>query len=304
MTLITPREASIQAASTITSGNMYPDTRIIPYPPIFSSTPASMTLTAVGASVCASGSHVWNGHTGNFTAKATNSSEKITAAGAISSPPAIALGSAVMSKVPVEKKSARIPTSMNALPRKVNIRNFIAEYSLRPLPQTAIRKYIGTSSISQKRKKSRKSSAVKTPITAVCRTRSQMKYSRTRCFTLHEAKTAAAPMRPVSSTIGALRPSTPRKYCIWASPVAVRSANGIQDSVLSTSCVPPRPRSYRTNMRMLSRRLTTTAAPATTRVWVSVRARTSMISAPARGVNTTAVSQPENSKSDPYLNRK
>ena len=276
----------------------------MPYPPIFNSTPASMTLTAVGASVWASGSHVCTGHTGSLTAKATNRSEKMTAAGAMSSAPAIASGRAVMSNVPVEKKSARIPTSMKALPRKVKIRNFIAEYSLRPLPQTAIRKYIGTSSISQKRKKSRKSSAVKTPITAVCNTRSQTKYSRTRCLTLHEAKTAAAPIRPVSSTSGALRPSTPRKYCTWASPVADRSANGIHDSVLSTSCVPPLSRSYRTNTAMLSRRSTTTAAPAMTRVWVSVRARTSMISAPARGVNTTAVSQPENSKSDPYLNRK
>ena len=211
----------------------------MPYPPIFSSTPASMTLTAVGASVCASGSQVCTGHTGSFTAKATKSSAKMTDAGAISSAPAIASGSAVMSNVPVEKKSARIPTSMKALPKKVNIRNFIAEYSLRPLPQTAIRKYIGTSSISQNRKKSRKSSAVKTPMTAVCSTRSHMKYSRTRCLTPHEAKTAAAPMSPVSSTSGALRPSTPRKYWICASPVAARSAKGIHDSVRSTSCVPP-----------------------------------------------------------------
>ena len=45
--------------------------------PILSITPASTTEPAVGASVCASGSHVWNGTSGILTAKpianATNS---------------------------------------------------------------------------------------------------------------------------------------------------------------------------------------------------------------------------------------
>src|ERR1041385_1606152 len=40
-----------------------------PYVPIFSRTLASTTDPAVGASVCASGSHVWNGNIGTFTAK-------------------------------------------------------------------------------------------------------------------------------------------------------------------------------------------------------------------------------------------
>ena len=40
-----------------------------PYVPIFSMIPASRTEPIVGASVCASGSHVWNGHIGTFTAK-------------------------------------------------------------------------------------------------------------------------------------------------------------------------------------------------------------------------------------------
>ena len=72
-----------------------------------------------------------------------------------------------MSKVPVEKKIIRMPTSMKALPRKVKIRNFIAEYSRRPLPQIEMRKNIGTISSSQRRKKRMKSSAVNTPMTAV-----------------------------------------------------------------------------------------------------------------------------------------
>jgi hypothetical protein len=50
---------------------------------------------------------------------------------------------------------------MNAEPVIVYTRNFIAEYSRRPVPQIEISRNIGTSSISQNRKKSRKSSAVK-----------------------------------------------------------------------------------------------------------------------------------------------
>src|ERR687896_1849092 len=51
--------------------------RINPYVPIFRSTAARMTEPAVGASVCASGSHVWNGNIGTFTAKPMNMPAKI-----------------------------------------------------------------------------------------------------------------------------------------------------------------------------------------------------------------------------------
>src|SRR5215510_13191912 len=44
--------------------------RTRPYVPILSRTPASRTDPAVGASTCASGSHVWNGNNGTFTANA------------------------------------------------------------------------------------------------------------------------------------------------------------------------------------------------------------------------------------------
>ena len=63
--------------------------------------------------------------------------------------------------------TATIATSMAALPRMVNIRNFIAEYSRRPVPQVEMSIYMGTSSSSQKRKKSKRSLAANTPITAV-----------------------------------------------------------------------------------------------------------------------------------------
>ena len=118
-----------------------------------------------------------------------------------------------MSKLftPELTKTATMATSMNADPRMVNIKNFIAEYSRRPVPQVEISRYIGTSSISQNRKNSRKSRAVNTPITAVCSTNSQMKYSFTRVVMWKETKTAHRPSSPVSITSGALMPSTPSR---------------------------------------------------------------------------------------------
>src|SRR3984885_991516 len=50
-------------------GNIGSENRTKPYPPIFKSTPARMTEPAVGASTWASGSQVWTGHIGIFTAK-------------------------------------------------------------------------------------------------------------------------------------------------------------------------------------------------------------------------------------------
>src|ERR1039458_4844901 len=49
--------------------------RINPYVPIFSKTPARITEPAVGASVCASGSHVWNGNIGTLIANAKKNNQ-------------------------------------------------------------------------------------------------------------------------------------------------------------------------------------------------------------------------------------
>ena len=51
--------------------------RTKPYVPSFSRIAARITEPAVGACVCASGSHVWNGNIGTFTAKPTNMPAKI-----------------------------------------------------------------------------------------------------------------------------------------------------------------------------------------------------------------------------------
>ena len=84
----------------------------------------------------------------------------------------------------------------------------MAEYSFRPLPHTEISMNMGTSSNSQKRKKSSRSMEVNTPITAVWSTNSQMKYSLTRMPMCHEASTEHMPSSPVNATKGALSPST------------------------------------------------------------------------------------------------
>src|ERR1039457_3453965 len=58
------------------SGSRGSDNRREPYVPIFGRTLASITEPAVGASVCASGSQVWNGNMGTFTAKPAKNAQK------------------------------------------------------------------------------------------------------------------------------------------------------------------------------------------------------------------------------------
>src|SRR5215471_16307796 len=58
------------------SGRRGNENRRKPYVPIFSRTLARITEPAVGASVCASGSQVWKGNIGTFTAKPTKKAQK------------------------------------------------------------------------------------------------------------------------------------------------------------------------------------------------------------------------------------
>ena len=158
-----------------------------------------------------------------------------------------------------------------------------------------MRKNMGISSNSHSRKKSRKSRAVNTPMTAVWRMSSQTKYSLTLCLMPHDANTAAMPSSPVSSTRGALRPSTPRKY--WTS----RDSIGIQSSIRSTSCTPPFDESYRSITTALRASSTSAAAPAKMRTILSPFTKTAMTTATARGRNTTTDSSPVNSVLNRYL---
>src|SRR6478672_8919334 len=58
------------------SGSSGSEKRRNPYVPILRSTLARMTEPAVGASTCASGSQVWKGHIGTFTAKPRKNAQK------------------------------------------------------------------------------------------------------------------------------------------------------------------------------------------------------------------------------------
>jgi hypothetical protein len=61
----------ILIGDTHTSGNSGITSLRKPYAPSLSITPASSIEPAVGASECASGNHVWKGHTGILMQKAT-----------------------------------------------------------------------------------------------------------------------------------------------------------------------------------------------------------------------------------------
>ena len=76
--LIVPNAAIAGAAHAVASGKMVKLTRRMPYVPILRSTPARITLIAVGASTCASGSQVWNGNIGILMAKPTKSATQHT----------------------------------------------------------------------------------------------------------------------------------------------------------------------------------------------------------------------------------
>src|SRR5687767_10564922 len=60
----------------IASGNIGSENRTNPYVPIFRRIAARMTEPAVGASVCASGSHVWNGNMGTLMANPKKKAKK------------------------------------------------------------------------------------------------------------------------------------------------------------------------------------------------------------------------------------
>src|SRR5688572_23664300 len=67
------------AYSTTALGTIGSTNRYKPYVPSFSSTAASTTEPAVGASVCANGSHVCTGNSGTFTANPAINASRIHA---------------------------------------------------------------------------------------------------------------------------------------------------------------------------------------------------------------------------------
>src|SRR6266702_2884199 len=184
--------ATVGAYAATTSGNSGKQKRRSPYPPILSSTPASMTLPAVGASTCASGSQVWNGKIGTLTANPTNNrmnaippSEKMPRPYWPKSNRAIS-GMPNVSGFGPKYATRKMPTSMNAEPANVNRMNLKAAYSRRAPPQMPMIRNIGISSSSQNRKNKNRSAAVNTPATADSRMRNRLKYSGWRMAIRHE----------------------------------------------------------------------------------------------------------------------
>src|SRR5437870_11764988 len=131
-------------------------------------TPASSTEPTVGASVWASGSHVWKGHIGTLMANPRNSPRKIrfcTDRAAVPTPEEAELSRTMSNVWPTpgtfdRKYSARKPRSMNTEPNSVYRKNLIEAYWRFAEPHTAIRKYIGTSTSSQKMKNTTRTNAM------------------------------------------------------------------------------------------------------------------------------------------------
>src|ERR1700688_293152 len=103
-----------------TAGKNGSEKRINPYVPIFSRTPARITEPAVGASVCASGSQVWNGNMGTLIAKAKKNPQNRSTCAEVLNCDADA-SSVGTSNVfaPALKYSARIASSMITEPTNV-----------------------------------------------------------------------------------------------------------------------------------------------------------------------------------------
>uniref|UniRef100_A0A6J7PW42 Unannotated protein n=1 Tax=freshwater metagenome TaxID=449393 RepID=A0A6J7PW42_9ZZZZ len=109
--------------------------RTKPYVPSFRRIAARMTEPCVGAWVWASGSQVWNGNIGTFTANPSAIPAKIRFIVVEVSPPSAYFcctrsASSVMENVvpPVLKNRARNATSMNAEPNIVYRKNFSDAY--------------------------------------------------------------------------------------------------------------------------------------------------------------------------------
>ncbi len=172
-TTATPATTAATSGRVATSGSMVKLKRSSAYVPIFRRTPASITDTGVGACTWASGSHVWTGTTGTFTAKPANMAANATSFRVAGSSPTKLPSSPFCSAIVISgspkeptgrlNTSAMNPMNMTRLAMFVYTKNLIAAYFRRGPPHTPMRKYIGTSTASQKTNHRKKSSAVNTP---------------------------------------------------------------------------------------------------------------------------------------------
>ena len=152
-------------------------TRTKPYVPSFSRTAARITEPCVGACVCASGSHVWNGKIGTLMPKPMNMPPNTTSCVVWAMPAPCALANSIIENVCsglpapsfARKYSARKLTIISAEPNSVNRKNLMAAYSRCSPPHTPIMKYIGSSTTSKNTKNRIRSCARNVPTMPVSR---------------------------------------------------------------------------------------------------------------------------------------
>src|SRR5258708_21891523 len=109
------------------SGNSGSEKRMNPYVPIFNKTPARITEPAVGASVCASGSQVWNGNIGTLIANAKKNAQNRSTCVLVSNCKADSSNVGMSNVIaPDLKYNANIPSSMITEPTNVYRKNLMA----------------------------------------------------------------------------------------------------------------------------------------------------------------------------------
>ena len=116
-----------------------------------SSTPARMIDPAVGASTCASGSHVWKGNMGTLIANAAANARNTQFCMPTGSLGPFAISSSMSSVLGVwARYSTIIATSIKSDPASVYRKNLTAAYTRLDDPQMPISRAMGTSMTSQK----------------------------------------------------------------------------------------------------------------------------------------------------------
>ncbi len=140
-----------------------------------------MTEPTVGAWVCASGSHVWNGNIGTLMAKPRNIPPKISNAVVRVMLSLLAIRYSMeklpsgADAAPLLKNSAMKDSSMNAEPNSVKRKNLSDAYRRCSPPHTPIMKYIGSRTISKKTKNRMRSCATNVPAIPTWRSRISMR---------------------------------------------------------------------------------------------------------------------------------
>src|ERR1039457_2050759 len=111
-----------------------------------------MTDPAVGASTCASGSHVWKGNIGTLMAKPRKKDQKTHCCkprGRVSFINSAISNVYLPNWLAYRKYSVRMPSSLSTEPARVYKKKLMAAERLRGPPHTAMMKYMGTSTSSQ-----------------------------------------------------------------------------------------------------------------------------------------------------------